>query len=82
MPKKLIEKSEYIIKAKDHQGEVFVPHAFQSDVTSAVQHYNNVKNSIETRTKKLKVWIEKHIVTRKVTDFTEDAEKMLKNGNA
>jgi hypothetical protein len=76
---------EYVIKAKVGQGSkkgelVFVPHSHQSDVTKAVTHFDNYRNSMEVKVKGLDVWIEKHIIKTKVMQFTRDAEIMLKNG--
>lgn len=73
-------RSEYKIVAIGHEGEVFIPHQFQSDVSKAVEHYKNVRDSIDTKARGLTISIEKHIVTRKVMDFTDEAEAMLKNG--
>ena len=81
------ERAEYVIVAKVGQGgkkgeQVFVPHSHQSDVSSAVKHFDKYRKSMDARTKGLDVTIEKHIIRTKIIPFTEDALKMIENGNA
>ena len=81
------ERVEYVIKAKVGQGghkgeERFVPNAHQSDVTKAVEHFNMIEQSMNTKTHGHIITIEKHIIKTKIMDFTKDARKLLENGNA
>ena len=75
----MIKKSvEYVIRAKNKRGTIFVPNSYQSDVSKAIEIYNSYKNEMEAKSTATIVTIEKHIIRTSVEDFTATADKMLK----
>ena len=72
------ERTEYRIRVKKKNLEIFVPNAFQTDVSEAVKVYNREKNSLMNKTEGNVVTIEKHIIDTKVIDYSETADKLLK----
>ena len=71
--------TEYIVRANNERGKsIFVPNAFQKDVTEALKVYRTFKNSRESKLFCAFVTIQKCMIRTTVEDFTKTAEKMLK----
>ncbi len=78
------ERVEYVIKAKVGQGgkkgeDRFVPHAHQSDIDKAVDRFEMMKVSMETKVNGLIISMEKNTIKTRTIDFTKEAEKLLHN---
>lgn len=75
------ERTEYKICAENHNGQMFVPHAFQADLDKALEIYDNYRNSMEAKAHAAVVTIERRVIITKIEDFTDVADKMLEDKN-
>lgn len=78
---KPVMKSEYRIRVIKNGKDAFVSNAYQMDIEKALEVYVREKESLMNKTTGAEVIIEKHRIETTIENFTNQAEKILRNKN-
>lgn len=73
---KEINLIEYIVRAKNSRGDIFVPNAMSENLEMTIDLYLEMKKSLTIKSCHGTVWIEKRNITIRSTDYTKTAEKI------